>query len=271
MHSQRVDLISVQQSERFDRLDNANKQIVTALINHDASENRGLQPQLSALSLLLDRAEVIIASQDHSHRVIVNMFEEIFHNTETKGENKSNNIVDSIRSKERGIRKAVQVKILESLCFLLITERYEAVDEAHKKTFQWIFQPPEDTAQFTEGRRWDDFSGWLESGRGIYWINGKAGLGKSTLMKCISNNSYTDRSLFRWAGESKLCSAWCFFWNGGTKQQRSQSGLFRSLLYDISYKYPELIPIVLPAQWAARYSAECLSTLGSPVSSFLSL
>ena len=89
-------------------------------------------------------------------------------------------------------------------------------------------------------------------------------------MKYISNHSHTNRSLFRWAGESKLCSAG-FFWNGGTRQQRSQSGLFRSLLYDILYKCPEFIPIVLPAQWAARYSAECLSSLGSPVSSFLLL
>lgn len=165
----------MQQSERFDRLDNANKQIVTALINHNASENRGLQAQLSALSLLLDRAETIIASQDNTHRVIIDVFGELSHNAETEGGNDSNNVVNHIRWKEREIRKAVQAKILESLSFSSITERFEAVDEAHKKTFQWIFQRPEDTAQFAEGRRWDDFSGWLESGKGLYWINGKAG------------------------------------------------------------------------------------------------
>lgn len=125
------------------------------------------------------------------------MFGELSHNAETEGENNSNSVINRVRWKEREIRKAVQAKILESLYFSSITERFEAVDEAHKKTFQWIFQRPEDTAQFAEGRRWDDFPRWLESGKGLYWINGKAGSGKSTLMKYISNHSHTNRSLFR--------------------------------------------------------------------------
>ncbi len=58
-----VDVKFLEQSERFDRLDAAHKEIVTALINRNASDNRGLQAQISAVSMLLDRAEVVVTSQ----------------------------------------------------------------------------------------------------------------------------------------------------------------------------------------------------------------
>lgn len=126
------------------------------------------------------------------------------------------------------------------------------MDESLVRTFDWIFRPVEETSQYAEGIRWADFSEWLRSGKGVYWISGKAGSGKSTLMKYIVTHDTTSRNLKLWAGTTRLCKSGFFFWNSGTQLQCSQVGLFRSLLYDILVQYPELVPATLPAQWAIR-------------------
>lgn len=254
--SKRVDLKFLQQSERFDRLDAANKEIAAALVNHNASDDRGLQAQISALSTLLDRAEVVLASrEDTNKRIIVDVFQQL---ALTSINQDGGHVLAKIRETDEEIREVVCNEVLNSLNFPSITARFEAVEESHATTFAWIFRHTEDTNQYAQGRRWDSFGDWLKVGKGIYWINGKAGSGKSTLMKYIVNHHRTSSLLRNWAGDSKLCISRFFFWNSGMKQQRSQAGLLRSLLYDILSQYPELLPTVLPAQWAARYSAECL-------------
>lgn len=167
-------------------------------------------------------------------------------------------LIAKVEDEERHIRAAVQAQLLKSLRFSSISERLEAIDEAHSQTFQWIFQSPENSSQYAEGRRWDDFPEWLEQKNGLYWVNGKAGSGKSTLMKYAFNNPKTKTYLNTWAGTSKSCVVAFYFWNSGTDQQRSQSGLFRSLLYDTLRQAPELIPVILPAEWAREYSTKCL-------------
>lgn len=253
----------LQQSERFDRLDAANKEIAAALVNHNASDDRGLQAQISALSTLLDRAEVVLASQeDANKRIIVDVFRQL---SLTSFNQDSGRILAQVRKTDQETREKVSNDVLDSLNFPLITARFEAVEESHATTFAWIFRRIEDTSQYAQGRRWGNFGDWLQAGTGIYWINGKAGSGKSTLMKYIVNHDWTPSLLQDWAGDSKLCICRFFFWNSGSQQQRSQAGLLRSLLYDILSRHPELIPTVLPAQWAARYSSECLGR-HSPVS-----
>ncbi|MCJ1354596.1 MAG: hypothetical protein MMC33_004585 [Icmadophila ericetorum] len=92
---------------------------------------------------------------------------------------------------------------------------------------------------------------WLQKGRGIYWINGKAGSGKSTLMKHVFENVKTSHLLSKWAGSMPLLVANFFFWSSGTREQRSQSGLLRSLLFQILQYQPGLISAVFPNEYAA--------------------
>jgi hypothetical protein len=255
IHSKRIDLILLEQSERFDRLDTANKEIASALVNHNISNEHGLQAQISALSILLDRAELVLTcQQDSNKRIIVDVFQQL--SLATNGE-ANNALLSHARSTDQKIRTKIVEELLNSLRFPSITDRIESVDESHRKTFDWIFRRIENTTQYAEGRRWGNFSAWLRSGKGIYWINGKAGSGKSTLMKYIANHYKTSSLLKQWAGSSKLCTGAFFFWNSGSKLQRSQAGLFRSLLYEILAQHQELIPRVLPTQWGSRYSAKC--------------
>jgi len=82
--------------------------------------------------------------------------------------------------KESKLRNDIQNRIAESLWYPSMQIRYEDVVEAYPNTFNWIFTDPT-----VEQLPWSNFSSWLETGKGIYWVNGKAGFGKSTLMKHI--------------------------------------------------------------------------------------
>ena len=85
---------------------------------------------------------------------------------------------------------------------------------------------------------------WLESGHGTYWISGKAGSGKSTLMNLICQDPRTNAALKVWSGSSEVLLPKFFFWNAGTELQKSSRGLLRSIIYQIMEKTPELMPVL---------------------------
>jgi hypothetical protein len=137
--------------------------------------------------------------------------------------------------------------ILQHLGFPSRYDRYENVAEAHAKTFNWIF---EESA--SDERAWSSFTEWLEGDDSIYWIYGKVGSGKSTLMKYICEDSRTPKLLAQWGGTDKdVLMVAFFFWVSGTPDQASQIGLLRSLLYDILSQRRNLIPVVFSDQWTS--------------------
>jgi len=151
---------------------------------------------------------------------------------------------------EQKVREAVHKDILQSLRYPTMSNRYEDVLEAHPETFEWAFEPSPGNSR----HEWSNLAQWLEGNEGIYWISGKAGSGKSTLMKHMYDDARTHERLKIWAKHDPLCISTFFFWNSGTKEQKSNCGLLRALLYQIISKYPDLSPIVLPALWAHLYS-----------------
>lgn len=163
-------------------------------------------------------------------------------------------MLDVNKEEEERLRSSVGRNILEDLPYPAMTSRYESVLEAHPQTFNWVFA---DSA--LEQLRWRDFSKWLRYEGGIYWVSGKAGSGKSTLMKHIHDDPRTRKYLRQWSQQANhngmtVCIATFFFWNSGTSMQKSQSGLLRSLLFQILGQYPNLLPTVFPVRWAKRYS-----------------
>ena len=63
-------------------------------------------------------------------------------------------------------------------------------------------------------------------------------------MKFAANHENTKRALETWAGSSPLYTAGFYFWNQGSEMQKSQLGLFQSLLYQILRQAPIFIPLV---------------------------
>lgn len=127
--------------------------------------------------------------------------------------------------------------ILKHLDFPDRPEREDRICEAHQNTFDWIFH----TAS-KGSKPWASFVDWLETDdfSNIYWITGKAGSGKSTLMKYLYHDPRTMEYLKTWVGGSPLLTAGFYFWNSGTVMQMSRMGLLQSLLHQILKQRPQL-------------------------------
>lgn len=132
---------------------------------------------------------------------------------------------------------------LDCLRFDQIEMRHSSIAREHAQTCSWVLKDPSPT------QAWSSFSQWLATGAGIYWVGGKAGSGKSTLMKFIWNHPRTTQLLTYWAGKARLLCASFFFWNSGEGIQSSQEGLFRTLMYQLCRHHPELLPKAFPDEW----------------------
>ncbi len=89
--------------------------------------------------------------------------------------------------RQRQLDEDSNFALLNELEFATMEERREEIPEAHKTTFSWVFRDSE-TAEpsgnvVNAGRPRTNFAHWLRQGEKIYWIKGKAGSGKSTLMR----------------------------------------------------------------------------------------
>lgn len=144
----------------------------------------------------------------------------------------------------------IAMKILTSLSFEEINSRKEAIPEAYANTCSWIFRDSE-TDENDEQLEWPSFPTWLKQrDQEIYWITGKLGSGKSTLMKYIIENPTLQTHLQDYAGDLPCLQASFFFWNPGSEMATSREGLLRTLLHQCLEERPELIPAVAPRRWA---------------------
>jgi hypothetical protein len=134
-------------------------------------------------------------------------------------------------------------RLLESLMFPEMNARYDAIVPAHESTFEWIY------ARGPEGRSSDDtvtkspfgiseiqdysntFAKWLCSEESLFWIRGKPGSGKSTLMKFLVEHSRTLNLLRQRDPHTLVISN--FIWNGGSAYHRGQTGVLSSILHQL--------------------------------------
>jgi ATPase subunit of ABC transporter with duplicated ATPase domains len=70
--------------------------------------------------------------------------------------------------------------IMDKLHFTRKDDRYDDIVAAHQKTFDWALESHAD-----DTISWPSLAHWLRQDDGVYWISGKAGSGKSTLMKYL--------------------------------------------------------------------------------------
>ncbi|KAK2599878.1 hypothetical protein N8I77_011598 [Diaporthe amygdali] len=144
---------------------------------------------------------------------------------------------------------SLQDQFIEDLRFREMDYRESVISEAYGDTFRWIF---EDSDEKRTG-----FTDWLQSDANLYWIAGKAGSGKSTLMKFIDTyerntegqDSRCRRYLERWADGRKLFVASFYFWASGSPVEASQMGLLRTLIYQLLQQRPDIIPMITPRLW----------------------
>ncbi|OQO14234.1 hypothetical protein B0A48_01110 [Cryoendolithus antarcticus] len=115
-------------------------------------------------------------------------------------------------------------RFLMSLGFEGMTSRAESITPAWSSTYEWIFD------ESYENRRGDvlhrmltsesparvTITQWLHSDESTYWISGKAGSGKSTLMGFVNDDLRFDAALRAWAGIEAYIRVTFFFWRAGS-------------------------------------------------------
>lgn len=146
-------------------------------------------------------------------------------------------------------KRAYERLMLRSFQYNTLHDREHNVKDAHRKTFQWVF-----SGNDNEKHGYDSLQDWLQSSEQVYWITGKPGSGKTTLMKFITSTlqsemksvDFPDHRCFQ-----SFIMASFYFWALGPEIQASKEGLYRTLIYELLSQRPDIIPLVSPERWEA--------------------
>lgn len=160
--------------------------------------------------------------------------------------------------------------LLDSLKYPGFNERRNQVSDAYENTGRWIFvgdgegdiqddtasssddtgsetNESSQTSQIDQDSRskfeWDSFSNWLRSTDTLYWISGKPGSGKSTLVKFVMDHPKTKTLLEVWNRETVIVSH--FFWRPGNALQQNIKGLLCSLLHQLLHNNTPALELAL--------------------------
>ncbi|TGO91488.1 hypothetical protein BPOR_0026g00120 [Botrytis porri] len=117
--------------------------------------------------------------------------------------------------------------IIDQLYFPKIDERLTSLTAAQGTTCRWFLTKPEYLS-------WNDVSS-RQDHEGFLWIKGNPGTGKSTLMKLL----FEEAKLKTKGDFSKITRSF-FFLARGTIEERTTTGLYRSLLHQLFEKMIEL-------------------------------
>lgn len=156
----------------------------------------------------------------------------------TTGTNATQRSIAALETSTTAEQKAQ--KLVQSLRFSQMQYRRDDIPEAHKETFKWC-----------SDSKASPFPDWLEKDSDLFWICGKAGSGKSTLMKFMSKDEKSWKYLRTWSQDRTLVFAHHYFWCLGTAMQKSLSGLLHSMLCQIlaSDSQGELCKVLCEGRW----------------------
>ncbi len=130
--------------------------------------------------------------------------------------------VAAVNDTSRADKQAQMLR--ECLVFDQIDSRQMTIKKAHAKTCKWLLKTTE-YLEWLNGKSFEDH-------RGFFWIKGKPGTGKSTLMK------YSFVHTYRAMSNSLVIS---FFFNArGETLEKSTVGMFRSLVLQLLDRVPEV-------------------------------
>jgi ankyrin repeat protein len=129
---------------------------------------------------------------------------------------RSSNIIDAVTKQS----------LIDQLYFDKIDERLMHLTAAQGITCRWFLTKPQYVS-------WHNAAQHLDHG-GFLWIKGNPGTGKSTLMKFLFERTKVDAK-----GNLSQIILSFFFLARGTVEEKSTTGLYRSLLHQLFEKAPE--------------------------------
>ncbi|KAG8624849.1 hypothetical protein KVT40_007916 [Elsinoe batatas] len=126
-------------------------------------------------------------------------------------------------------RAEAKAQLLMSLRFPTMFYRRDMISKAHEATFRWVFDSSVDHS-------WDPFPSWLADAEDQrpYWISGKPGAGKSTLVQYIERHPDLKAGLKTAFPASDVHVVSHYLWlAGATIKEKSVEGILRSLLFQV--------------------------------------
>jgi len=241
-----VDLLAIQQSAKFDLLGQSTQNIVSILLREHHDFSSKLQANNDLIAQL--QGTFLEESENTRRELLSAIGKQGPTQHEADADLTSFNAQSFSRQwttkAELALRTRFEATILQKLSFAEISDRQDDIAEAHKRTFEWVYSDSQ-----TEARSWGNISNWFDGDDYLYWVAGKAGSGKSTLMKYLNENDRTQQLLAAWAKDRLLLTPSFYAWNVGEKFQKSQEGLLRALLYQILDRFAALASVAFPTDW----------------------
>jgi hypothetical protein len=243
MQSKTTNASAIQQEEGFHRIDETLRRFIEAL-NQDYTK---------IVDLLGHQTKTINEHTTESHHDTQVVIAEQSRETQRElQESMRKQAEQTEKARVADTLKSETEKFLRSLKYPRMNERYTSLNDAAPRTFEWLFgdvgtsSDDDDKDPFPRyvvqsmKKTWNRFPEWIASDSSSYWITGKAGSGKSTLMKFLLHDPRTQRLLNDKEGKEVLILAH-FVWISGTDKQRSVAGLLASLLHSLCAKRGDLV------------------------------
>ncbi|KAI3325792.1 hypothetical protein HD806DRAFT_457084 [Xylariaceae sp. AK1471] len=242
----RFDLQHVEQSKHFAALGSQVQKIIRELAQQQLGANFNTKRLTRDISSLGAHIDTGLESSDLKAQTL-------FEQTQRSVERLSKEATGSIQQLSETLQqKRHYDDFLRSLFFSEKDERRANINDAASGTLEWMFASRESQESLSNSRdnisanvEWDNFGAWLRYHSSVYWICGKLGSGKSTLMAHIVDDYRVRTGLEEWSQGHRLHILSFFFWRPGTQLQKSITGLLRSLLYEVCQAEPEIVTQLL--------------------------
>ncbi|KAL6693085.1 hypothetical protein J3F84DRAFT_396552 [Trichoderma pleuroticola] len=210
------DAIGLQRRQDFTELSNTMKYFISQLAaGHTETAN------------LIDRYSVQTRQQIQQSEARMRQSINYIHD-HTNKESEKANLLRSLKYESMNSRRT-ELKPAHEATYVLIFESLEVDENLGDELSGRSDKLPISTSAFA----WKSFVQWLQSDKRMFWIQGKPGSGKSTLMKGVN----------KWKPNTLIISH--FFWKLGDILQKNLRGLLCSLIHQLLSSDHDLIGHVL--------------------------
>ncbi|KAL7957217.1 hypothetical protein V8C34DRAFT_325473 [Trichoderma compactum] len=215
------------------------KTLETHLLVRLCTKNDAIElQQRDTFKGLSDAMKYFISRLAAGHTEMVNLIAREGVHTRQQIKDSESQVIRSINdAQSAAYYEAKKDRLLHNLKYESMNTRRTELKPAHEATYVSIFdsldvdEEPDGASASSSAAAWRKFVQWLQSENRVFWIQGKPGAGKSTLMKFLLQPENTQKGVDKWSPNTLILSH--FFWKPGDNLQKNFRGLLCSLTHQL--------------------------------------